>query len=516
MPRYAKEPVLLRRKPVAAILAGIFSSAAILAPGAATGVPGPGAHARPAGLASTPLGNLLTYDYDNGRSGDDAVGPHIASLSSKPAWDDNLDGADYGQPLVYQGTVYVATENDTVYAVAAGSGAVRWSVHVGSPAHLSVVDDAPTLSSGCGDIDPLGITGTPVIDPGKSELFAVEETEAGGSNNWAQIQHWLVAISLKTHRELWHRQIDPPEPNRPGTYYIPAEQQRPAVTLFDGRLYVPFGGLNGDCGQYHGYVTDISESGTGAVGSYQVPTQREGAIWGAGGAMVSAQGDLYVVTGNGSSDNPAQFDEGDSVVELSTSLQRLGVWAPGNWVEDNEQDWDLGSASAVQVPGTSLLFVAGKGDGNDSLGYVMTEGHLGGVGRGAFTGHLCPNSGNPPDVYGANATATLRSGLNAQIFVYAACGSGTEAVLVTPSPPSFHDVWAPSSGSPNGPPIVAGGVVWALDWDNNILYGMNPRTGNVLLTRNTENLDHFATPGAGDGMLLVPTQEGVEAFRAVE
>jgi outer membrane protein assembly factor BamB len=502
-------------RPLATIFAGVFCGAAAVVPGGLASVPGAGAQAKiTAPVVPGPLGNLLTYDYDNGRSGDDPVGPHIATLSSNPIWDDNLDGADYGQPLVYQGTVYVATENDTVYAISASNGAVRWSVHVGTPARLSVVDNAPTLSSGCGDIDPLGITGTPVIDPTSDELLAVEETEVGG-NGWAQIQHWLVAISLGGHRELWHRQVDPPAPNRPATYYIAAEQQRPAVTLFDGRLYVPFGGLNGDCGQYHGYVTELSEPGTGPVGSYQVPTQREGAIWGAGGAMVSPQGDLYVVTGNGSSVDPAHFDEGDSVVELSSSLQRLGFWAPSDWVDANGQDWDLGSGSAVQVPGTSLLFVAGKSTGNGSFGYLMTEGRLGGIGHGAFTGSLCTNNGNPPGVYGADAAGTLGSGKSARTFVYAACGSGTEAVLVTPSPPSFHTVWAPSTGTPNGPPIVAGGVVWALDWNSNILYGMNPGTGKVVVTRNTDNLNHFATPAAGDGLLLVPTQTGVEAFRAI-
>ena len=78
---------------------------------------------------------------------------------------------------------------------------------------------------------------------------------------------------------------------------------------------------------------------------------------------------------------------------------------------------------------------------------------------------------------------------------------------------AFHRVWSPSYGSPNGPPIVAGGMVWALDWDNALLYGMNPVNGHVLIRRGTDALEHFATPGIGDRMLLVPTAGGVEAFR---
>ena len=338
----------------------------------------------------------------------------------------------------------------------------------------------------------------------------MEETETAGANDWEHIQHWLVAVSLATHQELWHRQVDPPDPNTAGSYYIPAQQQRSALTLVAGRIYVPYGGLDGDCGQYHGYVTSMAETGSGALGSYQVPTQREGGIWGTGGAMVSSAGDLYVATGNGSSNNAANYDEGNSVVELSTSLQRLGVWAPSNWVTLNEDDWDLGSASVVQVPGTSLLFAAGKPAGNSSFGSLMSEGHLGGVGQGAYSNTLCPSGG----VFGADATDTIGSGSNARIFVYAACGDGTRAVQVTPSAPSFHVVWGPSTGAPNGPPIVAGGVVRALDWHHDLLYAMSPATGKVVGTRSTDGLNHFATPGAGDALLLVPTQGGVEAFSA--
>ena len=462
------------------------------------------AHASP----SLALGNLLTYHYDNARSGDDKTDPHIAAISERPAWnDDSLDGSVYAEPLVFDGTVYVATEADTLYAISAHSGAVRWKVQLGTAVRVSVVDTAPSIGGGCGDIDPLGITGTPVIDPGTDEIFVAEETELPGGSVWQHVRHWLVAVSLHSHRELWHRDIDPPHANSASTYYIAAEQQRSAVTLYNGQLYVPYGGLDGDCGDYHGYVVGLAESGKGSLLSYQVPTQREGGIWGTSGIVVSAAGDLYVATGNGSSNNIADFDEGNSVVELSTSLKRLGFWAPSNWVQLNDDDWDLGSAGPIQVPGTSLLFAAGKPAGSGSFGSVMTEGHLGGIGHGASTGALCQNGG----VFGADASDTIGS----RIFIYAACGNGTEAIEVTTSPLGFHKIWSPSTGSPNGPPIVAGGRVWALDWNSGELYGMSPTTGRVLVERTTDSLDHFVTPAVGDRMLLVPTQGGVEAFRTI-
>jgi polyvinyl alcohol dehydrogenase (cytochrome) len=456
---------------------------------------------------SASLGALTTYGYGNSRSGHDTVDPRIGGLSASTAWDDTLDGGVYAQPLVDDGTVYVATENDSIYAIDATTGAVRWRVHTGTAVSTSVIDGAPTLSGGCGDIDPLGITGTPVIDTRTDMLFAVEETYDGPAT-WQNVRHWLVAVSLKLHRELWHRGIDPPHPNRANTYYIAAEQQRPALTLLGSRIYVEYGGLSGDCGQYHGYVVSVPAKEGGAELSYQVPTQREGGIWGTGGAFVSSRGDLYVATGNGSSNTESDFDEGNSVIELSPTLHRLGYWAPANWVELNNDDWDLGSAGPIAVPDSSLLFAAGKPVGNGSFGNLMPETPLRGIGKGAYTGAVCVSGG----VFGADASDVVGSGAAARVYVYAPCGDGTQAVLVNVKARTFKRAWLPSTGTPNGSPIVAGGLVWALDWNNAILYGMSPSSGVVVVQRQTDGLEHFVAPAVGDGMLFVPTQQGVEAW----
>jgi hypothetical protein len=332
-----------------------------------------------------------------------------------------------------------------------------------------------------------------------------------GGDSWQDIQHWLVAVSLSTHLEVWHRQIDPPGGNDGNHYYIPAEQQRPALTLLDGRVYVEFGGLNGDCGQYHGYVVDLPESGDGALVSYQIPTRREGAIWSTGGAFVSSTGDLYVATGNGSSNALGDYDEGNSVVELSPALTRLGYWAPSNWVQLNDDDWDLGSAGPVAIPGTPLLFVAGKPAANGSFGYLMDDSPLGGIGHGAFTGSLC-QGGGAYGVFGADAVDVIGTGASSRTYVYAPCGGGTQAVEIDVPAMSFKRAWTASSGTPNGSPIVAGGLVWALDWPAGNLDGMNPSTGQVVVRRSTGALAHFAAPAVGDAMLVVPTLKGVEAW----
>ena len=70
------------------------------------------------------------------------------------AWNTPLDGAVYAEPLVVGGHVIVATENNSLYSLNADTGQVEWQTNIGIPATRSELP--------CGNIDPLGITGTPV------------------------------------------------------------------------------------------------------------------------------------------------------------------------------------------------------------------------------------------------------------------------------------------------------------------------------------------------------------------
>src|SRR5436309_4854068 len=96
-----------------------------------------------------------TYQHDLQRSG-------VGSGPSDPAntrqlWEtDQLDGQIYAQPVIVGDHVFVATENNTVYALDAASGSTLWSQHLG--------DGVPRSTLPCGNIDPTGITGTPAVD----------------------------------------------------------------------------------------------------------------------------------------------------------------------------------------------------------------------------------------------------------------------------------------------------------------------------------------------------------------
>ena len=109
-----------------------------------------------------------------------------------------LDGQVYGEPLVTGGRVFVATENDTVYALAADTGAVLWSTHVGTP--------VPSGDLPCGDISPIaGITGTPVVDAARGEIFAVADALVSGT-----AAHFLVGLDIFSGSQELNQGVDPP------------------------------------------------------------------------------------------------------------------------------------------------------------------------------------------------------------------------------------------------------------------------------------------------------------------
>ena len=153
----------------------------------------PAATGQPASAESpaAPAGtDWTTYHRDASRTGVAPAHPAAGALSI--AWGRHLDGAVYGQPLVIGGLVIAATEGDTVYGLDRATGTVRWQVHLGTPVPLSALP--------CGNIDPLGITGTPVYDPATHMVYAVAETTG--------FHHVLAGIRVPAGKLVFRRDVD--------------------------------------------------------------------------------------------------------------------------------------------------------------------------------------------------------------------------------------------------------------------------------------------------------------------
>jgi polyvinyl alcohol dehydrogenase (cytochrome) len=391
----------------------------------------------------------------------------VAALSTlSVAWNAALDGAVYGQPLIVGGRILAATENDTVYALNPSNGSVVWSQHVGTPEALS---DLP-----CGTINPLGITSTMVYDPATNRVFAMAET-TGGS-------HTLVGINASSGAIEVQTSLEPPLGN------AKAHLQRPALTLVNGRLYIAFGGLFGDCDQYVGAVVSVTTAGTSKL-SYSVPTSREGAIWGTGGGVVDGSHLLYSV-GNGAATS-GTYDGSDSVIALTADLQRADFFAPSDWATQNAGDEDLGSMTPALVG--QYVYA----DGKAGTGYVLRHDNLGGIGGQVFT------LANNCFAYGTSAVSGNT--------VYLPCTTGPRAVTIA-SDGTASELWrAPSSVGAEGSPTIGGGAVWVVDYNSGILYALDPATGTARAQISVGVAPHFVSPTLSGSRAYVGTNAGVTA-----
>ncbi|MHB8682624.1 MAG: outer membrane protein assembly factor BamB family protein [Acidimicrobiales bacterium] len=420
-----------------------------------------------------------TYGGGPGRDSADtaegAFGHQPAPAWTSPA----LDGPVYGQPLVSGGSVYAATQNDTVYALNATDGTVAWSVHLGAP--------VPAGALPCGDIAPsVGITSTMVLDPAVSLLFASAALWDGSS-----VRHVLAAVDVRSHTVAWQRDLD-----QPG-WDAAAQLQRAGLALDQGHVLVGFGGNYGDCGPYNGWLIGVPESGSGGQLAYRVPSTRQGAIWAPPGPSVDPTGDVFVATGNGSAGPGQPFDHGNSVIELSPSLQELQYFAPANWAQDSAADADLGSTSPVLL-GDGRLFQVGK----ERTGYLLHAGALGGVRASAPSIALCNSRG--ATAYGAGN-------------LYVVCSDDGTIVAVqvgTADTLARRWTWHSPTGDVSSP-TLARGLLWAVDSQGAVLYGVDPASGATRFSSPlaTGTLPHFAAPSAGAGLIVVAGSRAVEAFR---
>ena len=406
-----------------------------------------------------------TYGRDVARTGNDPGSPRVSN--PRPEWTStDLDGAVYAQPLVIGSSVIAATENDTVYSLDVHSGRVNWSRHLASP--------VPGSSLRCGNIDPSGVTGTPVADAAIHALWVVTFS--------SPYAHTLWEIDLGSGRVLGSRPADPPGAD-PST-----EQQRGALTLSSGRVYIPYGGLYGDCGNYHGWLVGLSATSPAdrTMVTYETPATEAG-IWAPGGAVVDNAGDIFVATGNGVPvDVPG---DANSVIKLDPSLNVLARFTAPDYQHLSATDTDLGSVSPIITTGGDVLQV-----GKEGTGYLLGSN----LGAPLQTFHVCSGG------FGAAATTADN--------IYLSCFDGLYA-LDSHDAGHLSPTWAATGVKP-GPPIVSGGVVWTVD-RGGALDGFSETTGKMLYTYPVAVAGSFPTLSADAGKLLVADGKRIIAFGGV-
>jgi hypothetical protein len=437
----------------------------------------------------------------------------IATLHVDPAFSAPLDGQAYAQPLFLEkavagkDAVLVATEKNVVTAFEASNGSVLWSKTLAPPVALTNLP--------CGNIDPLGITGTPYVDLGSRTVYldAMTTPDQGASK-----RHEVYALSLDdgATRSGWPVDLESALAAHSPPFHSAFQNQRGALALVDGVLYVPFGGHYGDCGTYYGWVIGIDVHQPTSVTAFNTPAQG-GGIWNVAGVFSDAT-HLFAATGN--TFGASMWGGGDGVIRFTKGPTWSGMttdwWAPANWVDLDNADLDMGTALPVDANAQQLVAAFGK----DGKAYLINRDALGG--EGAEYTQLMMGSG---EINGAATTYTTSAGTFLVVRIdggggsQCTTGSGDLVAMKVGSGPSIQPSWCAIAGSVPSTSMSAAGqdtIVWALGFDR--LLAFDGETGAPLFTGGgsgdtISSHSYFQSPVIAGGRAWVATSDRLFAFK---
>ncbi len=446
--------------------------------------------------------SVTTYHNDNARTGQNLhewilTPANVNSNEFGRVFVQPVDGYIYAQPLYVpnvsiggktHNVVFVATENDSVYAFDADSAAGAnknplWHVSFINPPAVTTVDSYN--DAGCGDLVPvIGITGTPVIDTSTGTLYVVANTKENG----AFFQR-LHALDITTGNEKFGGPVaiqatvaGTGDGSSGGRISFDAlkQNQRPGLLLGGGVVYIA-SASHCDIGPYHAWVFAYNASNLQQVSVWNsTPNGSDGGVWQGGGGPAADAAGIYLATGNGTFDvNTGGTDWGDTILKIGGAsgrkLRVLSYFTPFNQDVLSQNDTDLGAGGVVLLPDLPaesahphLLVQAGK----EGSIYLVDRDNMGGY--NSTTDQVVQElPGATGGIWGMPAywNNTVYFGAqndNLKAFSFNANSSGQlSASAVSYSPESFAFPGPTPSISANG---SGNGILWAIQTD---AYGSN-------------------------------------------
>jgi hypothetical protein len=434
---------------------------------------------------------MLTWHNDLARTGQNLqetvlTPTNVNSKTFGKLFSFPVDGQIFGQPLyVYnvpisgKGTtnvIYVATENDSVYAFDAdGSTTIPlWQDSFINPSQgIAPISCADTGADPCPFASVIGITGTPVIDPSSGTLYLVAATKENG-----KFVNRLHALDITSGMEKFGGpvQIEASVPgtgagNKHGIVSFDAqhESQRPGLLLWNGVVYIGWASF-GDIAPFHGWILGYGAASLSQMAVFNSTANgSDGGVWQSGGApSVDAAGHIYLLTGNGTFDiNKGGSDRGDSFLKFDAALTVLDYFTPYDQLKLSKDDLDLGSGAGLLLPRQSGKFPNEMiSAGKEGIIYLVNRSHMGGFEsqknnvietvRGSSAGYWSSPAYWNNNVYYSGredflSQYALSKGLLSKSAVYQA-----PTQLARGSTPSI---------SSNG---LSGGIVWAIERPPNV------------------------------------------------
>jgi hypothetical protein len=498
--------------------------------------------------------DVLTYHNDIARTGQNLTETTLTTSNVTSAAFGKLgfypvDGLVDAEPL-YASSVpvpsngthdllIVPTENDSVYAFDAASGATIWQITT------LATGETPSDNRGCGQVTPeIGVTSTPVIDrsQGPNGAVYVVAMSKDGSGDYHQRLH---ALDLALGTELFNGPVDI-EATYPGTgdntngtsvVFDPKQyKERAALLLLNGVIYTGWAS-HCDIRPYTGWIMGYSESTLAQTSVLNItPNGNEGAIWMAGaGLAADSLGNIYFLDANGDFDTtvnaqgfPSDGDYGNAFMKLSTTSNELAVadfFEMDNEAAENGSDTDLGSGGTIVLPdltdGSGNTWHLAVGAGKDSNLYLVNRDSM-----GKFSAN---NSSIYQELAGAlpGGVWAMPAYFNSTIY-YGSVGSPIQAFTITnaklstiataQTSNSFGYPGATPSISANG---MSNGIVWAVENTSPaVLHAYKASTLNELYNSNQAGGgrdqfgagNKFITPMIVNGKVFVGTTNGVAVF----
>jgi outer membrane protein assembly factor BamB len=458
----------------------------------------------------------------------------------------SVDGKVDAQPLyvsqlaIAGGThdvVYVATENDSVYAFEPQNGATLWHVS------LLGAGETPSDDRGCDQITPqIGVTSTPVIDlaAGPHGAIYVIAMSKDSASNYYQRLH---ALDITTGAELFNGPVtvNPTYSSPAGGQktFAPGQYAERAALLLENHTIYTSWTSHCDVQPYSGWIVAYSESTLAQTAVLDVAAHSDGgpSIWMSGGGLAAdSAGNIYLLTANGgfettldSNGFPQYGDYGNSFLKLSTAGGGLAVadyFTPYNEQAESAADKDLGAGGPMLLPDLTdsggvvrhLVVGAGK-DGNL---YVINRDNMGKFSSSGNADWQELDGALPGGIFSTPAyfNGTLYYGdVGGSLKAFAVTGAKLSS---TPSSQTTSDFPYPGTApavSANG---TSNGIVWAVENSNPAVLHAYDATDLTHELYNSNQApsgrDHFGagnkfiTPTIADGMVFVGTTNGVAVF----
>jgi PQQ enzyme repeat len=437
-----------------------------------------------------------------------------ANLKRDTNFKGTIGGNVYAQPLYIEGgpggkaMVIAVTESNNVYALDAADGSVVWERNVGMP--------VPTSSLPCGDINPLGITGTPIVDLATRSLFFDAMTTP---DNGTTKRHLIFSLNVDTgtNNVGWPVDVNATAISGSTAFTSASQNERGALAIVSNIVYVPYGGHFGDCSTYYGWIVGVPMDNPAGVMAWAT-TARGGGSWSVGG-IASDGVNPFIATGN--TFGATAWGGGEAIIQFQSGPIFSGLtnhyWAPTNWKTLDGGDTDLGGSGPVivDVPGAKperLVVALGK-DGN---AYLLDSTNLGGISTPLAQSHV--GSGSI-----IQAAAAYHTSQGTYIAFRRTTSQLTVFRITATSPPTIATGWTVSQSGRGSPFVTTTDgtndvIVWVVGSEGDQrLHGYDGDTGNPVYTGGGANelmagARRFNTGIAARGRIYVANDGKVYAF----